>query len=164
MTRRSLLGPRTIVPRHRRRARITRFGERPQIERAVDLSTTVVLTLAKRSRCEEDEAAAAGRSRGEVREARHGALVGRTACPPCVCYQFITATHGLFPNTCLRNRSLLRGEPEERADEGSGAEDAASRRGEEIESVSREEEQEVKTKRGGSRGGGRGGGSESPKI
>lgn len=25
------------------------------------------------------------------------------ACPACVCYQFITAAHGLFPNTCLRN-------------------------------------------------------------
>lgn len=32
------------------------------------------------------------------------------ACPACVCYQFITAAHGLFPNTCLRNHDRPRGE------------------------------------------------------
>lgn len=47
--------------------------------RSADLSTTVVLTLARSGpRCtKEEEEEAAERSRGEAREARHGALIGR---------------------------------------------------------------------------------------
>ena len=55
------------------------------------------------------------------------------ACPACVCYQFVTATHGLFPNTCLRNhnwrrRRRGRGREKERESFRAETEEARSQR------------------------------------